>query len=81
MTADTLSCSPLTNNTRQTDMSLMEDTNIYVSSVTEGLPVSDNYMTELREQLCADSVCAKVMKYCLEGWPDQSQLPAPLRNY
>lgn len=62
-------------------MSLMEDTNIYIDSVIESFPASDSYMAELREQLCADSVYAKVMKYCLEGWPDKSQLPAPIRHY
>lgn len=53
-------------------MSLMEDTNIYIDSVIESFPASDSYMAELCEQLCADSVYAKVMKYCLEGWPDKS---------
>lgn len=79
--ADTLSRSPLTHGATQTDMGLMEDTNIYMDSVMEGLPASNSYMTELREQLSGDSVCAKVMKYCLDGWPDKSQLPAPIRHY
>ena len=59
----------------------MEDTNIYIDSVVEGLQASDKYIDELREQLCADSICAKVMKYCQDGWPDKSQLPAPIRHY
>ncbi|ROI15591.1 hypothetical protein DPX16_2538 [Anabarilius grahami] len=58
---------------------LMEETNIYVDSVIANLPASETYLSELREQLSADSVCAEVMKYCIEGWPDRSRLDALLR--
>lgn len=58
----------------------MEDTNIYIESVLDNLPTSDAYLTELREQLCADSVCY-VMKYCVEGWPDRNQLQGPVKHY
>ncbi|ROL41873.1 hypothetical protein DPX16_3501 [Anabarilius grahami] len=55
---------------------LMEETNIYVNSVIANLPASETYLSELRAQLSADSVCAEVMKYCIEGWPDRSRLDA-----
>lgn len=79
-TADTLSRSPLRDGVRRPDSDLMEDTNIYIESVLDNLPTSDAYLTELREQLCADSVCY-VMKYCVEGWPDRNQLQGPVKHY
>lgn len=80
-TADTLSRLPLRNSVTCTDTDLMEDTNIYVESVLEGLPTSGKYLTDLQEQLQSDSVCSQVMKYCAEGWPDRNQLRGALKNY
>lgn len=79
--ADTLSRAPLTNAVTSSDNDLMEDTNIYVEAVLEHLPTSDRYLTELRKQLQGDSVCAQVMKYCVEGWPDRNQLQGPAKHY
>lgn len=79
-TADTLSRAPLKNGETDGD-GLMEETNIYVDSVIASLPASKTYLSELREQLSADSVCAEVMKYCIEGWPDRSRLDALVRPY
>ena len=81
ITADTLSRSPLKDGATQADRDLMEDTNIYVDAVLDNLPTSDAYLTELREQLCADSVCAQVIRYCAEGWPDRNRLQGPVKHY
>lgn len=43
-TADTLSHSLLTNSVTHSDTELMEDTNIYVETVLEGLPTSSKYL-------------------------------------
>ena len=59
----------------------MESTNIYVDSVVEGLSVSPTYMEILREQLKADSVCARVMELCMKGWPAHAKQEPMLRNY
>lgn len=79
-TADTLSRAPLKDGVTDGD-DLMEKTNIYVDSVMEHLPASEAYLSELRKQLSADSVCAEVMKYCSEGWPDRSRLDVLVRPY
>jgi hypothetical protein len=57
----------------------MEETN--VDSVIANLPASEAYLSELRIQLSADSVCAEVMKYCIKGRPDRSRLDALVRPY
>lgn len=59
----------------------MEDTNIYVESVLEGLPASSKYLADLQGQLQSDSVCSQVMKYCAEGWPDHNQLQGAVKHY
>ncbi|XP_062399854.1 uncharacterized protein K02A2.6-like [Sardina pilchardus] len=79
--ADTLSRAPLKNAVTRSDNDLMEDTNIYVESLLENLPTSDRYLTQLREQLQDDSVCAQVMRYCVDGWPDRNQLQGPVKHY
>ncbi|KAK7878780.1 hypothetical protein WMY93_030940 [Mugilogobius chulae] len=80
-TADTLSRSPLTNSVTRGDKDLMEDTNIYVDSVLEGLPTSSKYLADLKEQLQSDSICTDVMRYCTEGWPDRNQLQGAVKHY
>lgn len=37
---------------------LIEETHIYVDSIIANLPASESYLTELRKQLSADSMCA-----------------------
>lgn len=76
-TADTLSSLPLTN----TDKDLMEDTDIYVEPVLEGLPASSKHLADLQEQLQSNSVCSQVMRYYTEGWPDRSQLQGVVKHW
>lgn len=80
-TADTLSRLPLTNSVTGADTDLMEDTNIYLESVLEGLPTSSKYLADLQEQLMSDSVCSQVIRYCAEGWPDRNQLQGAVKHY
>uniref|UniRef100_A0A3B1IFN4 Gypsy retrotransposon integrase-like protein 1 n=1 Tax=Astyanax mexicanus TaxID=7994 RepID=A0A3B1IFN4_ASTMX len=77
-TADTLSRAPLKSG-GVADDGQWEETNIYVDSVLANLPSSEAYMSELRKQLCADSICSEVMRYCAEGWPDCSRLDSLVR--
>lgn len=59
----------------------MKDANRFVECVLDNLPSSDRYQTKLHGQLCTDSVCTQVMKFCLEGWPDRNQLQGPVRQH
>lgn len=60
---------------------MMEETNIYLDSVITSLPASETYLSELRDQLRADSMCTQVMKYCADGWPDRRRLDTLVRPY
>lgn len=66
VTADTLSRAPLSRDIslKDYDKSLSEDTNICVDEIVNNLPASSTYLTQLREQLKEDSVCAEVISVC-----------------
>ena len=68
-TADTLSRAPVERAETPAEKELFEDTNIYVDMVMENLSASTSYLAELRDELQRDSVCARVMQLCSEGWP------------
>ena len=80
-TADTLSRAPLRDGGTRRDGELMEDTNIYVDSVIDSLPASDQYLEELKAQLSSDNVCRQVMQYCVQGWPDRNKLEGTVKHY
>lgn len=80
-TADTLSRSPLISKPTQSDRELMENTDIYVDSIIENMPISSSYMQTLKEHLKNDSVCARVMVMCSQGWPEHAKQEPLLRNY
>ncbi|KAK0136800.1 hypothetical protein N1851_027011 [Merluccius polli] len=80
-TADMLSRAPVEREENPADKELFEDTNIYVDMVLENLPASADYLEELREQLRRDSVCARVMQLCAEGWLTHGSKEPALRLY
>lgn len=80
-TADTLSRTPVTSRATPEEIDFLEDTNIYADSITDNLPASSSYLDELREQLKSDSVCARVMQLCMEGWPAHNSQEPALKAY
>ncbi|KAK0149656.1 hypothetical protein N1851_009577 [Merluccius polli] len=48
--------------------------------ITENLQVSTAYLDKLREQLRRDSVCARMMQLCEDGWPAQSNSEPALKR-
>lgn len=80
-TADALSRAPVKGETTPEENNFLESTNIYVDSITENLPASCTYLNELRQQLKSDSVCAKVMQLCVDGWPNHNSKEPVLQAY
>lgn len=80
-TADTLSRSPVKAKETLQDKELLESTNIYVDMLMDNLPASNNFLEQLREELERDSVCARVMQLCEEGWPTHFNSEPALRLY
>uniref|UniRef100_A0A8C7WMF3 Gypsy retrotransposon integrase-like protein 1 n=2 Tax=Oryzias sinensis TaxID=183150 RepID=A0A8C7WMF3_9TELE len=80
-TADMLSRAPLLNNETPDDKELLEDTNIYVDRIMENLPASTFYLDHLKQELQQDSVCARVMQLCEQGWPTHYNGEPAIRPY
>uniref|UniRef100_A0A3B3CEF0 Gypsy retrotransposon integrase-like protein 1 n=1 Tax=Oryzias melastigma TaxID=30732 RepID=A0A3B3CEF0_ORYME len=80
-TADMLSRAPITHKETPEDKELLEDTNIYVDSIMENLPASTSYLEHLRQELKLDSVCARVMQLCEQGWPSHYNGEPAIRPY
>ncbi|XP_027869193.1 uncharacterized protein K02A2.6-like [Xiphophorus couchianus] len=80
-TADTLSRAPMIENLSTTEAKLVDDSNIYVDNVIQNLPASTGYLEELRQELTRDSICARVMQLCEEGWPTHYNSEPALRLY
>lgn len=59
----------------------MDNTDIYVNSIIENMPVSSTYLQGLKEQLKMDSVCTRVMDMCSQGWPDYAKQEPLLKTY
>lgn len=67
-TADTLSRAP----TQQEDSDLQLEAESFMKEVICTLPATEQRRDIYIQEQAADSVCAEVMKYCQEGWPQKS---------
>ena len=46
----------------------------YVHSVVSNMPASDKRMSEIRRDQKADTTCSRLMKYCIDGWPESEKI-------
>ncbi|XP_062593536.1 uncharacterized protein K02A2.6-like [Saccostrea cucullata] len=75
---DTLSRSPLTGNTEDTE----EEVNLYVDCVVENLPISDQRLERIRLATADDPELSEVLKKTQNWWPDHERsLKAEIRPY
>ena len=81
VTADALSRASLTRDLTKAEKQLNEDMSLYVANIIECLPTTERRLDETRLQQDEDEVCRKLKEYCIEGWPDKSQLTTPLKPY
>ena len=47
----------------------------------ESPPASERRLKEIAEEQLNDPVCVEIAQYCDQGWPDKSDLSAPLKQY
>ena len=81
VTADALSRASLNRDLTKAEKQLNEDMSLYVANILECLPTTERRLDETRLQQDEDEVCRKLKEYCIEGWPDKSQLTTPLKPY
>ena len=58
-----------------------EETEAYVCSSLDSLPVSDVKLQQIIEAQDNDKVCKTIKQYCFENWPDRHLLPSAIRPY
>ena len=57
------------------------ETNAFIDTVIDSLPVSDTKLKEIIEAQEDDEVCKRIKQYCLEGWPDKHAVPDAAKSY
>ena len=55
--------------------------NIYITSVLQGIPISDQKLQQVKDAQDEDEVCRKINTFCQEGWPDKYQLNDAIKPY
>ena len=81
-TSDTLS-RMMTKETASKETSQFDEneTEAFVCSIMDALPVSDLKLQQLIEAQDQDEVCKQLRQYCHEGWPEKHLLPSPIHPY
>ena len=75
--ADTLSRSPIT----ETDDTLEKEVQTYLECIHQSLPATDNFLHKSADSIQRDPVCAKLIQYCQQGWPDRFHMKGPVKSY
>ena len=63
------------------DSEFKESVDVFIGAVVDNLPVSDNKLTEIRNQLNKDVTCSLVMRYITTEWPKPKAIGAELKPY
>ena len=58
-----------------------EETEAYVCSILDSLPVSDVKLQKIIEAQDNDEVCKTIKQYCFENWLERHLLPSAIRSY
>ena len=58
-----------------------EETEAYVWSILDSLPVSDVKLQQIIKAQDDDEVCKTIKQYCFENWPERHLLPSPMHPY
>ena len=81
-TSDTLS-RMMTKETASKETSQFDEneTEAFVCSIMDALPISDLKLKQLIEAQDQEEVCKQLRQYCHEGWPEKHLLPSPIHPY
>ena len=58
-----------------------EETEAYVRSILDSVPVSDVKLQQIIEAQDNDEVCKTIKQYCFENWPERHLLPSTICPY
>ena len=77
-TADTLSRAPLA--FKENDY-LSEEADMFINSAIRYLPVTDERLERLKEEITKDEDCSLLLSYCKDGWPEWKDVPHNMKIY
>ena len=80
-TSDTLSRLMARKSVSKDVNKLNEETEAYVCSILDSLPVSDVKLQQIIEAQDNDEVCKAIKQYCFENWPERHLLPSAIHPY
>ena len=63
------------------DEDLNAEVETYLNTVRQTLPASEKQLMTIQHQQEGDEICQKIVTYCITSWPNQAELPAPIRPY
>ena len=78
--ADMLSRAP-TSAPACADQQFHHEGNVFINTVIQGLPASDQQLETIKAQQQQDEVCQQIKAYCEKGWPDRSAVPGSVKPY
>ena len=78
--ADMLSRAP-TNTPTGVDHILHQEANIFINTMIQGLPATDEQLEEIKRQQEEDVVCNQIKRYCREGWPAKQEVAGAVQPY
>ena len=78
--ADMLSRAP-TNTPTGADHVLHQEANIFINTMIQGLPATDEQLEEIKRQQEEDVVCNQIKCYCREGWPTKQEVAGAVQPY
>ena len=64
-----------------TDESQQQETTLYVNSVMQSVPASEERLQEIKQHQEADGVCQQIIEFCQSGWPKKSSLLPEVKPY
>ena len=79
--ADALSRAPLSDVYLSDEDLECRDIETYLNTVRQTLPASNKQLMTIQHQQEGDEICQKIVTYCITSWPNQAELPAPIRPY
>ena len=78
--ADMLSRAP-TNTPTGADHVLHQEANIFINTMIQRLPATDEQLEEIKRQQEEDVVCNQIKRYCREGWPAKQEVAGAVQPY
>ena len=78
--ADTLSRAPVCDSDHCSSL-LEQEVDAYVRLVIGSLPATEKHLEDIRSHQERDEVCRQLISFCLNGWPEKSQLKGPVKKF